>query len=296
MPIFQIDSLKPYNQLNSAELEKLSQVQNICDLLLKTVDRICRKYNIKYFLAYGNLIGAVRHGGMIPWDDDVDIWMFPSEYDKFKQHTDELDETLRLVDPEEYAPYYVDNVPRLVYLPSHYHDDPERAEKLKGLMEHIHLDIFLLTRLPESWFMRQFFRKKLILLYALCNAHRYHIPYENYSFFQKIAGFIFSLAGKCFSSSFLIKTINRMTRKYENRENLSKIIVYNDALFIILKNFEFADVSSTVDMPYGDMVAMVPVGYDRILKNCYSTLYMELPPEEERIAHMTDLSTITIDK
>ena len=48
MPIFQIDALKPYNQLNADELEKLTQVQNICDLLLKAVDKICRKYDIKY--------------------------------------------------------------------------------------------------------------------------------------------------------------------------------------------------------------------------------------------------------
>ncbi len=283
-----IQTGKPYNQLNSDELEKLSQVQHICDLLLKAVDKICRKYNIQYFLAYGNLIGAIRHGRIIPWDDDVDIWMFPSEYDKFKQHIDELDEDFRLVEPEEYAPYYVNNVPRLAYLPSHY-------QRINGLIEYIDLDIFLLTRLPESWFMRQIFRKKLILLYALCNAHRYHIPYENYSFFQKIAAYILSWTGKCFSSKNLIKTINRMARKYENRENLSEVVSYNDALNMIVKNFEYADFSSTVDMPYGDMVAMVPVGYDRILKNCYSTHYMELPPEEERIGH-ADLSIITIDK
>ena len=63
----------------------LSGVHAVNLKLLKEIDRICRKYKIKYALDSGTLLGAIRHGGFIPWDDDVDVVFTGANYEMFKK-------------------------------------------------------------------------------------------------------------------------------------------------------------------------------------------------------------------
>lgn len=59
--------------------------------ILLQIDSICRKHSLKYFLAYGSLIGAIRHKGFIPWDDDIDIWMPYEDYKIFENKIKDLE-------------------------------------------------------------------------------------------------------------------------------------------------------------------------------------------------------------
>ena len=64
--------------------------------VLQGVDDICRKYNIRWFSHYGTMLGAVRHGGFVPWDDDMDICMLREDYDRFAEAIKKENTELRL--------------------------------------------------------------------------------------------------------------------------------------------------------------------------------------------------------
>ena len=65
--------------------EDLRQAQKIMLYIMKKIHEVCVKHNIKYWLDYGTLLGAIRHDGFIPWDDDLDICMMREDYEKFNK-------------------------------------------------------------------------------------------------------------------------------------------------------------------------------------------------------------------
>ena len=65
--------------------EEHNRVQKLELKILEELDRVCVKHDIRYSIAYGSLIGAIRHNGFIPWDDDIDVCMPRRDYVKFKQ-------------------------------------------------------------------------------------------------------------------------------------------------------------------------------------------------------------------
>ena len=83
---------------DDAVLEKLHRVQ--LEILSDFIG-VCKKYNLTYFVVYGTAIGAVRHSGFIPWDDDIDVGMLREDYNKFFEvFQDELGEKYNLLTPE----------------------------------------------------------------------------------------------------------------------------------------------------------------------------------------------------
>ena len=70
--------------LNNKEKLSLREIQMAMLEILKQVHKICEENQITYYIAYGTLLGAIRHKGFIPWDDDTDIWMPREDFERFK--------------------------------------------------------------------------------------------------------------------------------------------------------------------------------------------------------------------
>lgn len=82
-------------ELTEIRTLSLREIQLASLEILKVIDSICRANGFRYYLAYGTLIGAVRHHGFIPWDDDIDIQMPRPDYDLFLQYFDGHREELK---------------------------------------------------------------------------------------------------------------------------------------------------------------------------------------------------------
>lgn len=114
---------------------------------LKEIDRICKKHDIKYFLFYGSLLGAVRHGGFIPWDDDLDIAMLRKDYNRF----------MAVAKDELRQPFYIDHLERdsclfASGLRNTYYPNIDEAflNQFHGCPYSLAIDIFPLDNLPDK--------------------------------------------------------------------------------------------------------------------------------------------------
>ena len=87
--------------------EDLKRMQGIQLELMSELDRVCRKHDIKYTITCGTLLGAVRHHGFIPWDNDADVSMLREEYEKFRLVANELDPSICFFQDHDNDPDYL---------------------------------------------------------------------------------------------------------------------------------------------------------------------------------------------
>ena len=130
----------------------LRRVQLIQLELLTEVDRICKKCAIRYNIIAGTLLGAVRHGGYIPWDDDADVALLRPEYEKFRKACEtELDQTKFVFQDHRNTPGYRWGYGKLrrkdtVFLREHQEHMP--------YMQGIFIDVFPLDNVPDNYLLR----------------------------------------------------------------------------------------------------------------------------------------------
>lgn len=252
--------------------------------MLKEIDRICRKHQIQYMLDAGTLLGAVRHKGFIPWDDDVDLVFTRENYERFAQVVrKELPEGMELLEPRQLqgGNAFYDFTPRIIYVNSQTHEDGEEMKFYGGGLNHLWVDLFILDKLPENKAAAAFTRFLQMAVYGLAMGHRYRLDYSKYSLMNKI--FVAALAA--IGKRIPMRKIRGLQRRVSVKDNKgkSRLRYYSnyqqDYLYVTL-NEEW--IKETVDLPFEDTMLMAPKGWNQVLTWIYGD-YQKLPPEEKRV-------------
>jgi len=276
-----MNTKKQAHKLTNEELKKLQKVE--LELLVE-FDRICRKHNIIYSIDGGTLLGAVRHGGFIPWDDDADVVMVRKEYEKFLSVVDqELDTDKFYLQDLNRTPGYRWGYAKL---------RRENTDFIRLNQEHmpykqgIFLDIFICDNVPDNYILR-----------CLCNFHSF--------IYRKI---FYSEVGKyaCSGISKLIykvlslipeKTVKNRYNKYvrfRNRKSTELVKCLTFPACNPVYGYKRKWYEETIDIEFEGVTLRGCCDYDEYLKFLYGD-YMELPPVEKRKVHPVSKITFPDD-
>ena len=239
------------------------------DLLLK-FSEVCRRHNLHWFLMFGSLLGAIRHQGFIPWDDDLDIAMPRSDYEKLLTLNSEFTFPYFLQTP------YTDEGYFYSFAKIRNSNTSMIAAKFinQGYNQGIAIDIFPLDQwdkekgrelfseikeliIKNSTFMRLKMINPTESDIKRINQYDNSNPFDTYNRIQSLA-----------------KTFSECETKYLSVPVLS---IYGYDKMVFGKE----DFSSSKNMKFENNDCPIPVGFDKILETIYGN-YLELPPENER--------------
>ena len=258
--------------------ETLQHLQKVQMMIFKDFVKICEDNDLTYFIYGGSLLGAVRHGGFIPWDDDVDVIMFRKDFDK-------LNEIMKKNSCEKYNFYNVLNEETYFYTFARL--------TLKGTIfaewwaeqvdyvPNIFIDIFILDNIPNNKIKRFFHMKSSFLLNQL-TMYAY-IKYDNFSKLKKIiqqtAYYMLKIIP--ISPQTIKQKCVKTYEKYKNEEcdqvcdfpAMCQLPIYDKKDWLPLKKTKFES-----------MEVNIPNNPDKILTRIYGD-YMKLPPEDSRFRY-----------
>lgn len=239
--------------------------------ILKYIHDVCQKHGLKYFLAYGTLLGAARHKGFIPWDDDIDIWMPRDDYEKFIQIEKQKQGRYSLFSIQTRKDYYYEFA-KIV--------DTTTTLKEIGLLPikgyGVYVDIFPLDGIPNR--MDKILLKYMFILKtAAVNLHpELNLRHKKRA---KLFRFIGSIAKRIGALNYP-KYMDQIARKYPfNSSEFVGCSVFGNIENETLPKKVF---NQTISLEFEQCQLNAPVGFKECLATIYGDNYMELPPVEMR--------------
>jgi len=246
--------------------------------IMDVIDAFCHKNGIKYFLLGGSLIGAVRHKGYIPWDDDVDIGLLREDYEKFIDlFSKESINDLKLISIRNNDSFYLAQA-------KVYDARTILKENIPGATEiGAYVDVFPLDYCSDDYKEACHFGNSVGL-------YRNLLDFKNMSFsrHRSFAKNCILLAGKVLSAFSsrrrLIRKVEQKSMKYFNKRPTKYV---GELTLMPYGNREIYETSwfdKIISVSFEDRKYDIPENYHDILTKCYGD-YMKLPPIEKQVAH-----------
>lgn len=258
--------------------EKIIQgLKDVQKEIVVEIDRICRENGLRYYLAYGTLLGAIRHNGFIPWDDDIDVMMPYDDMIKFAQVFEEKGDKSRFFyqSPETDEEYGL-VISRLC------RNDTfllEETFKDRNIHHGIFVDIYPLFGVEEGYFSRkmQIFRAMKRALYVYDEAPKHKGSLMTIG--SKIMLGLKTKAGKK-------RAAKKLTEKLAKKsfDESEKVADLSSGLNSMCRAFEKKWFGEGKEHVFEDLKLLIPENFHEILSSIYGD-YMQLPPVEKRQFH-----------
>lgn len=254
------------------DVEELKSIQME---ILKSIDLFCKQNDIKYSLAFGSLLGAVRHHGYIPWDDDLDIMLLREDYTKFVNGFKH--EIYSVITPSNNIDY---SLPFAKVFDSRTVIDENADTKCTY---GVYVDVFPVDNTPDdprelNHFLKQKDRLNKQHILKILKIRKGRSLIKNFVILIGHALLAFK------SLHEIVMEMENLSSKYCSQTgcNLKGIIAPNDNRREELLPSEFFDSYTTVHFEGSEVMAIEK--YDEYLKATYGD-YMKLPPKEKRVSH-----------
>ncbi len=251
----------------------LAQLKEIQLGILRAVAQFCRKNSIRFWLDSGTLLGAVRHKGYIPWDDDIDIGMFRSDYNKmiktFNQCHDRYQFMCLEIDDNFYLPHAkVFDRNTILFEPDE-----------NGARIYVNIDVFVFDNAPDN-------NEMLKRMYDKRDFYRnvYYVQTGQAavtgSFLKVFLGKMYIKAVSAVGNNYAVHKMAENSKKYAGRHT-KRVGSFTSYTRMACNKSAF---NHFIDIEFEGELYPVPAGYDELLRSYYGE-YMRLPPVEKRVSH-----------